>query len=325
MTFAHPWLLLLCLPAAAAAAWAVRDARARRAVLMPASPARPGGTRAALAARLPALLQAAALCLVAVALARPQRTGPVPPALGMGIDIMLALDTSISMTALDLEPDRLGAAKKTAKRFIKGRAQDRMGLVVFGGGPMLACPLTLDAEALLDRLDDVSAGMAGPEGTALGEGIASAVNHLRAGSAKSKIIVLLTDGRGNVGIDAVTAAKAAAAFGIKIYAVGAASKGDALIPADHPQLGKVKVRIEDDLDEDLLAEVARLTNGRFYRAESLEELGRIYAEIDRLERSEVKLPPAGLRVDLYRFPLAAALLLLLVEAALSQTVLLRWP
>jgi Ca-activated chloride channel family protein len=284
-------------------------------------------TPRALAARwAPPLLQGAALALIVLALARPQRPLPRPAAdHGLGIDIMLVLDVSRSMLAVDIDPNRIEAAKRTARKFVESRAQDRLGLVVFGGGPLLACPLTLDAEALVERLASVEAGMAGPEGTALGEGIASAVNHLRHGKAKSRVMILLTDGRGNIGVDAVTAAKTAAAEGIKIYAIGVAKKGESLMPVQHPQLGTVMARIEDDLDEELLAEVASITGGRFWRAASLKDLREVFAEIDRLEKSDVKLLSSAAREDAFRPLLLLALFFLAAETALAQSVLLRWP
>ena len=127
----------------------------------------------------------------------------------------------------------------------------------------------------------------GADGTALGEGIISALNHLKAGAAKTKIIILLTDGRGNVGLDAATAAKTAAAMGVKIYAIGTAKRGESVMPLDDPNLGRVMVRVSEDLDEDTLLEVARITNGKYWRATSLKELRSIYAEIDRLYDEEV--------------------------------------
>jgi Ca-activated chloride channel family protein len=198
-------------------------------------------------------------------------------------------------------------------------------MVVFGGAPMLACPLTLDYDALIGRIEDMSAGMTGVDGTALGEGIISALNHLKAGTAKTKVIILLTDGRGNVGLDAATAAKTAAALGVKIYAIGTAKRGESVMPVDDPSLGRVMVRVEEDLDEEGLLEVARITDGKYWRATNLTELRSIYAEIDKLEKTKVKLPEIVSRADLYGLPVLAAALILLAEALLSQGLLLRWP
>ncbi|MFA6004247.1 MAG: VWA domain-containing protein, partial [Elusimicrobiota bacterium] len=283
-------------------------------------------TRTWLARWLPLILRGSAVLLLCVGLARPQKITRRLQGWGQGIDIMLALDTSLSMKALDFDPyDRLDAAKDTAARFARGRVADRIGLVVFGGAPMLACPLTLDSDALVGRIEGLSAGMTGADGTALGEGIVSALNHLKAGSAKRRILILLTDGRGNVGLDAVTAARTAAAMGVKIYAIGTAKRGESVMPYDDPHMGRVMVRVAEDLDEDTLIEAARIADGKYWRATNLKELRAVYAEIDRLEKSDVKLPEAVSRADLYYWPVLAALLLLLAEALVAQAWLLRWP
>lgn len=164
------------------------------------------------------------------------------------------------------------------------------------------------------------------DGTALGDGLASAVSRLKDSAAKSKVIILLTDGRSNTGVvDPLTAAKAAASYGIKVYAIGVAGKGDSVMTIDDPRYGRVSVPVTDDLDEELLAEVSRLTGGKAYRARDGAELKNIFAAIDRLEKSKVALPKLAAVGDFSRWPLAAALLLLLLESALSAGPLLRWP
>jgi Ca-activated chloride channel family protein len=240
---------------------------------------------------------------------------------------MLAMDTSTSMSALDFAPlSRIDAAKDTARRFVEGRAQDRIGVIVFGGAPQLASPLTADYDAVYQVLDGLTPGMTQTDGTAIGDGIISAVNHLKDSDAKSKIIIMLTDGRSNTGlIDPITAAKTAASLGIKVYTIGCGKRGQSVMPVDDPVQGRVMVTIDDDLDEDLLDQIARMTDARYFRATSLKELREIYATIDKLEKSQVKLPDVVSRDDRYRFPVAAAALLLLLEAVLSNTWLLRWP
>ena len=328
MSFLHPWLLLLALPALAAAAAAVL--RPRGASLgLPAGGllrARRSSPRA-LAARLARPVLVAASCvLIGAALARPQKVSKFLGGEGQGIDIMLAIDSSLSMKAVDFKPTRVDAAKATAKRFVLGRAQDRIGLTTFGGAPLLLCPPTLDYDALLGRLDELDAGITRAEGTAIGDGLASAVSRLKDSTAKSKVIILLTDGRSNTGIvDPLTAAKAAASFGIKVYAIGVAGKGDSSMTIDDPRYGRVTLPVTDDLDEELLAEIARLTDGKAYRAQDGGELKNIFASIDRLEKSKVALPTLAAVGDLHAWPLAAALLLLLLESALAAGPLLRWP
>ncbi|MBI4375606.1 MAG: VWA domain-containing protein [Elusimicrobia bacterium] len=331
MRFAYPYFLLLLVPLALAAAWRVLASRRfTRASLYPAVPGfwrRSLTPSERLAAAGPLGLKLLALALIALALARPQKLSSRIAGLAEGIDIMLAVDTSLSMGALDFDPaNRLDAAKDNALRFIRQRVHDRIGLVVFGGATQLGCPLTLDYDALSRQVDGLSPGMTRADGTAIGDGLVSALNRLKDSAAKSKVVILLTDGRSNTGlIDPITAAKTAKSLGVKVYAVGTASRGQAVLPIDDPARGRVLVRIDDDLDEDLLSEIARITDGRFFRATNRKELRRIYDEIDALEKSEVKLPDLLSRRDVYHWPALSAALLLLLQAALSNTRLLRWP
>lgn len=328
MTFAHPAALFLLAAVALAALWALRARALNAALRFPGRGPGDGArtARAALGRWAPAALQGTALALVVLGLARPQKVSSRLRGEGQGIDIMLAVDSSLSMGAVDLSPNRIGAAIETAKRFVMGRVEDRIGIITFGGGTELVCPLTLDYDAVLGQLDGLSAGMTDTDGTAIGDGIVSALNHLKDSTAKSKIIILLTDGRSNTGVvDPLTAAKTAASMGVKIYTIGAAKRGPALMPVDDPNRGRVMVQIDDDLDDDLLAEIARETGGRYFRATSLKQLKEVYDTIDKLEKSKVKLPDIVSRDDRYRPFVLAAALLLLAEAALSSTWLLRWP
>ncbi len=328
MRLLHPWLLLLVLPALAAGAAALLLSAGAK-LSLPSGErlrARAPSLRARAARSAPPVLLALALCLLAAALARPQKVIKFAGGAGEGIDIMLSIDSSLSMKAVDFKPTRVDAAKATARRFVLGRAQDRIGLTTFGGAPLLLCPLTLDYDALLGRLDELDAGMTRADGTALGDGLASAVARLKDSNAKSKVIILLSDGRANTGVvDPLTAAKAAASYGIKVYAIGVASKGESSMTIDDPRYGRVTVPVTDDLDEELLAEIARLTDGKAYRAQDGGELKNIFAAIDRMEKSKVALPKIAAVGDLNQWPLAAALLLLLLESALSAGPLLRWP
>ena len=328
MRLLHPWLLLLALPALAAAAAALWRPGGGRLALPAAERlrARRPSARARAAVLAPPILLATALCLIALALARPQKISKFAGGDGEGIDIMLALDSSLSMKAVDFKPTRLDAARATARRFVLGRAQDRIGLTTFGGAPLLLCPPTLDYDAMLGRLDELEPGMTRADGTTVGDGLASAVSRLKDSSAKSKVIIILTDGRSNTGVvDPLTAAKAAAAYGIKVYAIGVAGKGDSSMTIDDPRYGRVTVPVSDDLDEELLAEIARLTDGKAYHAQDGGELKNIFAAIDRLEKSKVALPRIAAVGDLHEWPLTAAMLLLLLESALTAGPLLRWP
>jgi Ca-activated chloride channel family protein len=326
--FLHPWLLLLVLPAVFAAAGALWRPGGGK-LDLPAGGrtcARRPSPRARAARLATPALTVLALCLIAAALARPQKIVKFTGGAGEGIDIVLSIDSSLSMKAVDLNPTRLDAAKATAKRFILGRASDRIGLVTFGGAPLLLCPPTLDYDALLGRLEELEGGMTRADGTAVGDGLAAAISRLKDSSAKSKVVILLTDGRSNTGaVDPLTAAKAAAAYGIKVYAIGVAGKGDSSMIVDDPRYGRVSVPVTDDIDEELLAEIARLTDGKAYRAQDGAELKGIFAAIDRLEKSKVALPKVSIVGDLHAVLLIAALVLLLLESALAAGPLLRWP
>jgi Ca-activated chloride channel family protein len=275
----------------------------------------------------PLALKALALALTVLALARPQSVRREPAGPAEGIDIVLVLDTSESMRALDFDPfDRMTAAKQAATDFIKRRVSDRIGLVVFGGEPLMACPPTLDYEALLGFLEDVKPGMTQSRGTAIGDGLAAAAAHLKDSPAKSRIAVVLTDGANNAGlVDPLTAGKAAKALGIKVYTIGTAKRGRAMVPVDHPVLGRQMVAIDDDLDEDLLTRVAEETGGRYYRATSAKELSEIYGDIDQLEKSAVDRPETVSYSDHYRRLLWPAALVLAAELLLGHTLLVRLP
>lgn len=328
MRFAHPWALLLAPLAWLLAALVLRRGRVA-ALAYPAAERGRGAAvswRARLSSLVPVLGLAAALSGAAVALARPQRIRRLNGDEGRGVDIVLAVDTSLSMSATDFTPNRITVAKEIAKDFVRRRVDDRVGLVTFGGAPLLACPLTVDQDAVIERLDSLYPGMTKVDGTAIGDGLLSAANRLKNSSAKSKVIVLLTDGRSNTGIiDPATAARAVAALGVKIYAIGTAGHGTAMMEVNDPRYGRQMVPTEDDLDEELLAELARITGGKSYRAQSRAELAQIFGEIDRLEKSEVDRPSVVAVADLHETPLVVAALLLLAESALAATALLRRP
>ena len=276
--------------------------------------------------RLPAVLIAVGSVLLILALARPQRLRLLPPVGQQGDAIMLVIDVSDSMHALDFNPkDRITAAKDAARDFIRHRVTDRIGITIFASMALLQCPLTTDYAALLDYLDLVDIGIVNPNSTAIGDGLTVAINHLKDAPGENKTIVLLTDGVNNAGdVDPLTAAQVAKTFGIKIYAIGAGAKGPALIPVEDA-MGRHLVRINDELDEGALIALARTTGGEYFRATNVKELYNIYAEIDRLEKPAVPVPPRIQRIDLYTWFLLPALLLLAGEALLSQTVLLTLP
>ena len=201
-----------------------------------------------------------------------------------GIDLVLSMDISQSMEAFDFKPNRLGAAKKVAKSFIEKRPNDRIGLVVYEGESYTACALTTDHENLLNRFETIESGKISG-GTAIGMGIATGINRLRESEAKSKVIILLTDGENNTGkIHPITAAGYAKELGIRVYTIGIGTNGKVRVPGNNPRGMNF---IESKIDEVMLKEIARSTNGKYYRAKNLEQLENIYTEIDKLEKSKI--------------------------------------
>lgn len=278
------------------------------------------GTRSVRYRRVLIFLRGLALSLMVVALARPQAGRKSEEILTKGIDIVLTLDVSTSMRAEDFKPNnRLWVAKEVAKDFIRGRRNDRIGLVIFAGKSFTQCPLTLDYGVLLDFLDRVEIGMV-EDGTAIGMGLATAINRLRESQAKSKVVILLTDGRNNRGeIDPVTAAKAAQPLGIKIYTIGAGKRGSAPYPIEDPIFGKRYVRLPVEIDEKTLEEVARTTGGRYFRATDAQKLSAIYEEISQMEKTKIKTREYmeySERFGRFLFP---ALLFLMIEIVLANT------
>jgi len=256
---------------------------------------------------------AAGLAIIAVA--RPQQGVRLSEIEARGVDIMLAIDISPSMQALDFQPrDRLFVAKQTAREFISERTHDRMGLVGFAATAFTQCPLTLDHDALLDLLDGLDFHLA-EDGTAIGMALATSVERLRDSKTPSKVIVLLTDGANNRGaIDPLTGADLARAYGIKVYTVLVGRGGEVPVPIDDPTLGRRIVMMQMDIDEPTLREIAQRTGGRFFRATETAALKGIYAEINRLERAPIRsieyheyrdLGPAVLAVAAVALGLAA--------------------
>ena len=271
------------------------------------------------------VLRLLALTALVVAFARPRAGVTSENVLTEGIDIVLVLDISSSMLAEDLEPNRIDAAKQVAADFVSGRLNDRIGLVVFAGQAFTQVPLTLDYGVVRDLMDELDVGMV-EDGTAVGMGLATAIKRLNESVAESKVVVLLTDGRSNRGeIDPLTAAQMAQALGVRVYTIGAGSRGTARVPVDDPLMGRRYATVRVDVDEETLAEVASITGGQYFRATDTESLASIYQEIDELETTEIEVQNFTRYTELFHFPLAAGLLLLLVEAGLANTVLRKLP
>lgn len=264
-------------------------------------------------------LKMAALALLIVAMARPQSTSQSQTSNIEGIDIILAQDISGSMLARDLKPDRLEASKKVAAEFVEGRPTDRMGLVVFAGESFTQVPLTTDHTVMQNMLEELKTGMI-DDGTAIGDGLATAINRLKDSEAISKVIILLTDGLNNSGsVDPYTAADMAKIFGIRVYTIGVGSYGTAPFPVQ-TMFGVQYQQMKVEIDERLLTTIAVKSGGKYYRATSNQRLSEIYDEIDKLERSKIEVTEfRHLHEEFY--PLVAwAIALLLLEFILRKTV-----
>jgi Ca-activated chloride channel family protein len=269
-------------------------------------------------------LQIAVLSLVIVCLARPQSADNWQNQTVEGIDIMIALDLSSSMLARDFQPNRVEAAKAVATKFISGRPYDRIGLVVFSAESFTQCPLTTDRSVLVNLLQDVQSGML-EDGTAIGLGLANAVSRLKDSEAKSRVIILLTDGENNRGeIAPITAAEIAKTFGIRVYTIGVGTIGTAPYPVQTPfgvQMRDVEVKI----DEKTLSEIATLTDGKYFRATNNKTLADVYKEIDRLERSKIQNKEFSKKNEEYRRYALAALILALFALVLQLVVFRHIP
>jgi Ca-activated chloride channel family protein len=266
------------------------------------------------------------LVLLILAMARPQSGLSASEITTEGIDVILALDVSGSMKALDFQPqDRLAVAKEEAARFIQGRESDRIGLVVFSKESFTQCPLTSDYSMLLKLLNKVQIGLI-EDGTAIGMGLATSVNRLRASQAKSKVIILLTDGVNNAGkIDPLTAAKLAQARKIRVYTIGIGKPGMAPYPVDDPVFGTRYMQMETRIDESMLQEIARGSGGEYFRAKDKDSLRRIYEQIGKLEKSKISVKNWTEYEELFPIFAIPALILLVFEVVLRQTRLRKLP
>ena len=274
---------------------------------------------------LPASLRGLALVCLIVAFARPQTGVTGESVVTEGIDIVLALDISSSMLAEDLAPNRIGAAKAVAADFATGRGNDRIGLVIFAGKAFTQAPLTLYHSVVASLIGELEVGMI-EDGTAVGMGLATAVKRLQASEAASKVVVLLTDGRNNRGeIDAVTAAQAAQALGVRVYTIGAGSRGTARVPVTDRFGNRRYVTTRVDVDEPTLRTTAETTGGRYYRATDRESLEAIYREIDELETTEMQVENFTTYGERFHIPLLVGLFLLLAEVVLGRTWLRTLP
>jgi len=278
---------------------------------------------------LPFLLRIITFVLVVFILARPQTHNNWGSRTVEGIDIMLAMDVSTSMLAEDLKPNRIEAAKSVATEFISGRPDDNIGLTIFAGESFTQCPMTTDHTSLINLLQNVRADIAArgliEDGTAIGMGLANSIGRLKGSKAKSKVVILLTDGTNNRGdISPLTAANIAKSLGIRIYTIAVGSKTVAPYPV--PVGGTIQyVNMRADVDVDVLREIANTANGQFYRATNTAELKQIYKDIDKLEKTKMNVKKFSKRYDSYQPFAVAALITMLLEILHRLTAFRRIP
>jgi Ca-activated chloride channel family protein len=259
------------------------------------------------------------LIALIVALARPQSALSWENSTTEGIDIIISMDISGSMLSEDLKPNRLEAGKAIAVDFVKDRPNDRIGLVVFSGESFTQCPLTIDHDVLVNLFQDVKNGMIA-DGTAIGMGLATAVNRLKDSEAKSKVIILLTDGSNTTGsIPPVTAAEIAKQMNVRVYTVGVGTKGYAPMPVQTP-IGVQYQKVPVTIDEPTLTKIAKLTGGKYFRATNNEKLKAIYEQIDQLEKAKIAVTQYHKKTERFLPFILFALLMLLIEFALRNTI-----
>ena len=278
---------------------------------------------------VPMLLRCIVYILIVFALARPQTHNSWNNKTVEGIDIMLAMDVSTSMLAEDLKPNRMEAAKEVASEFISGRPSDNIGLTIFAGEAFTQCPMTVDHTSLLNLLQNVRTDIASrgliQDGTAIGMGLANAITRLKNSKTKSKVIILLTDGSNNMGdISPMTAAQIAQSLGVRVYTIAVGT--NKIAPYPMPIGGTIQyVNIPVDIDTKTLKNIASVTDGNFYRATNTNELKQIYRDIDKLEKTKMKVKKYSKHNEVYQLFVFAAFIFLFLEILLRNTLLCRIP
>lgn len=322
LTFLHPAYLYLLPGLILIVVWYIWKRRKSQAALQLSSGAAFEQTKSTWKVRLrhlPFILRLLVIASVLIVLARPQSLNHWQTTSTEGIDIMLAMDISTSMLAMDLQPNRIEAAKSVAASFINSRPTDNIGLVVFAGESFTQCPLTTDHAVLLNLLKDIRCGMI-EDGTAIGLGLANAVGRLEKSQAKSKVIILLTDGSNNRGdIAPVTAAEMAEAFGIQVYTIGVGTIGEALVPVQMAY-GTDYVKVPVEIDEQTLQKIANTTKAKYFRATNTSKLKEIYAEIDEMEKTKFNVQNYSKRYEEYTVFAIMAFILLCAEIVLRKTL-----
>ncbi|MBR5828270.1 MAG: VWA domain-containing protein [Paludibacteraceae bacterium] len=324
MTFLNPGYLFLLLLLIPVVGWYISKLRHTRASIQLSSTAPFNNKRAGIRVLLihvPFVLRVVLITSLALALARPQVSNRLRSESTEGIDIMMALDVSGTMLGEDLQPNRLEAAKAVAKEFVESRPNDQIGLVLFAGESFTQCPLTTDHNVLFDLFESVKFGTI-EDGTAIGLGLANAVNRMKDSPSKSKVVILLTDGSNNRGdIDPLTAAEIAKTFGIRVYAIGVGSyQKQVRIPVYTPY-GVQYTTMSSEFDEATLREIAQKTGGEYFRAKDNSTLRAIYNQIDQLEKTKIRVQEYSKRHEYFMPFLIMALVCLLLELLLRHFVL----
>jgi Ca-activated chloride channel family protein len=327
MYFEYPYLLwLLAVPVLLLALYLWRELKERRPHLRVSTvtPWKAGGSSVLGWIRhLPEALRLAALCLIIVCIARPRSKTEMERVDTEGIDIVLAIDVSTSMLARDFKPDRLSAAKDISIEFIAQRPTDRMGIVVFAGESYTQCPLTTDRATLINLMKEVQTDLI-EDGTAIGNGLATAVARMKDSDAKSRVVILLTDGVNNRGeVDPAMAAEIAKTYGVRVYTIGVGRQGEAPYPVQTPWGMDVQM-MPVQIDEDLLKQIAAETGGRYFRADDNTKLAEIYSEIGKMEKTRTTVDSFSIYKDLFPRYAVWALVCLLLEI-LIRALLRRLP
>ncbi len=323
--FGKPWAFVLFILLPVLIGWYIVKNKSNRSSISVSTVAKTGlGSWKTTFRHLPFICRLISLSFIIISLAEPQTMNADQQAEGEGIDIILCIDVSGSMTAQDFQPNRLEAAKKVAIDFVNKRLTDRIGIVIFSGESFTQCPLTTDHNVLIAAIQNIRNGLL-EDGTAIGSGLGTSVDRLRESKSKTKIVVLLTDGENNGGlIDPKTAKEIAKSFAVRVYTIGVGSEGYAPQPVNTP-LGVVMQNEKVSIDEKLLTEIAVETGGKYFRARDNESLAGIYRNIDGLEKSKVEIINSIRFQDKF-FPFVlAAIIFLLLEVILSYTVFRKFP
>lgn len=327
ITFLHPAYFFLLLIIPAYIGWYIWRQKGMQATLQMASLNALNGVKPTLRSRLRHSLlvfRMLAFAALITVLARPQSTNSFRDETTEGIDIVIALDISGSMLAEDLKPNRLEAAKEVATSFVSGRTNDNIGLVIFAAESFTQCPLTIDHAVLVNLFRDVRTGML-EDGTAIGMGLATAVSRIKESKAKSKVVILLTDGENNRGeIAPITAAEIAKTFGVRVYTIGVGTIGTAPFPIE-TVFGRQYQEVEVKIDEQLLQEIANMTGGAYFRATDNNKLKEIYQEIDQMEKTKIDVREYSKRSEEYLPFAVLAALFLLIELLLRNTIFRNLP